>query len=168
MHEFIAVKYLEQTVYSLQLHLDNITDITTYSPNLKTIRLSEESAAMWKKHLERDDSKIVGKENIANHFFRGPFMVTTDSCHCSICADLFSGQLRSSLHCSVCSHYSNTFDVFCDLSLPIPKRGSAGEVSLRDCLDFFSQEEKLDKENSPVSNVQLVTLMISLQINMRA
>ncbi|XP_070825089.1 ubiquitin carboxyl-terminal hydrolase 21 [Chaetodon trifascialis] len=86
-------------------------------------RISEEAAAMWKKHLERDDSKIV---------------------------DLFSGQLRSSLHCSVCSHYSNTFDVFCDLSLPIPKRSSAGEVTLRECLDLFSQEEKLDKENSPM------------------
>ncbi|KAJ8259166.1 hypothetical protein COCON_G00181780 [Conger conger] len=36
-------------------------------------------------------------------------------------SDLFSGQLRSSLHCSICSHYSTTFDVFCDLSLPIPK-----------------------------------------------
>uniref|UniRef100_A0A3Q3ESL4 ubiquitinyl hydrolase 1 n=1 Tax=Labrus bergylta TaxID=56723 RepID=A0A3Q3ESL4_9LABR len=79
-------------------------------------RISEEAAAMWKKHLERDDSRIV----------------------------LFSGQLRSSLHCSVCSHYSNTFDVFCDLSLPIPK------VTLRQCLDLFSQEEKLDKENSPM------------------
>uniref|UniRef100_A0A671URI1 ubiquitinyl hydrolase 1 n=1 Tax=Sparus aurata TaxID=8175 RepID=A0A671URI1_SPAAU len=75
------------------------------------------------KHLERDDSRIV---------------------------DLFSGQLRSSLHCSVCSHYSNTFDVFCDLSLPIPKRSSGGEVTLRECLDLFSQEEKLDKENSPM------------------
>ncbi|XP_068452821.1 ubiquitin carboxyl-terminal hydrolase 21 [Clinocottus analis] len=83
-------------------------------------RISEEAAAMWKKHLERDDSKIV---------------------------DLFSGQLRSSLHCSVCSHYSNTFDVFCDLSLPIPKRSS---VTLRECLELFSQEEKLDKENSPM------------------
>uniref|UniRef100_A0A3Q4HUD0 ubiquitinyl hydrolase 1 n=1 Tax=Neolamprologus brichardi TaxID=32507 RepID=A0A3Q4HUD0_NEOBR len=78
--------------------------------------ISEEAAVMWKKHLERDDSIIV----------------------------LFSGQLRSSLHCSVCSHYSNTFDVFCDLSLPIPK------VTLRECLDLFSQEEKLDKENSPM------------------
>ncbi|TDH10510.1 hypothetical protein EPR50_G00075830 [Perca flavescens] len=85
-------------------------------------RISEEAAAMWKKHLERDDSRIV---------------------------DLFSGQLRSSLHCSVCSHYSNTFDVFCDLSLPIPKRSSAGQVTLRECLELFSQEEKLDKENSP-------------------
>uniref|UniRef100_A0A3B4ZH96 ubiquitinyl hydrolase 1 n=1 Tax=Stegastes partitus TaxID=144197 RepID=A0A3B4ZH96_9TELE len=65
-------------------------------------------------------------------------------------SDLFSGQLRSSLHCSVCSHYSNTFDVFCDLSLPIPKRSSGGEVTLRECLDLFSQEEKLDKENSPM------------------
>uniref|UniRef100_A0A3Q3X040 ubiquitinyl hydrolase 1 n=1 Tax=Mola mola TaxID=94237 RepID=A0A3Q3X040_MOLML len=79
--------------------------------------ISEEAAAMWKKHLERDDSRIV----------------------------LFSGQLRSSLQCSACSHYSNTFDVFCDLSLPIPKK-----VMLRDCLDLFSQEEKLDKENSPM------------------
>ncbi|XP_005808731.1 ubiquitin carboxyl-terminal hydrolase 21-like [Xiphophorus maculatus] len=86
-------------------------------------RISEEANAMWKKHLERDDSIIV---------------------------DLFSGQLRSSLHCSVCSHYSNTFDVFCDLSLPIPKRSSAGEVTLQECLDLFSQEEKLDKENSPM------------------
>ncbi|TRY96650.1 hypothetical protein DNTS_024264 [Danionella cerebrum] len=57
-------------------------------------RISEEAFAVWQRHLDRDDSKIV---------------------------DLFSGQLRSSLHCSVCSHYSNTFDVFCDLSLPIPK-----------------------------------------------
>uniref|UniRef100_A0A3Q3JR03 ubiquitinyl hydrolase 1 n=1 Tax=Monopterus albus TaxID=43700 RepID=A0A3Q3JR03_MONAL len=78
--------------------------------------LSEEASAMWKKHLDRDDSRIV----------------------------LFSGQLRSSLHCSMCSHYSNTFDVFCDLSLPIPK------VTLSECLDLFSQEEKLDKENSPM------------------
>ncbi|KAK5605802.1 hypothetical protein CRENBAI_005625 [Crenichthys baileyi] len=85
--------------------------------------ISEEANAMWKKHLERDDSIIV---------------------------DLFSGQLRSSLHCSVCSHYSNTFDVFCDLSLPIPKKSSRGEVSLQECLDLFSQEEKLDKENSPM------------------
>lgn len=74
-------------------------------------------------------------------------------------ADLFAGQLRSSLHCSVCSHYSNTFDVFCDLSLPIPKRGSIGEVTLRDCLDLFSQEEKLDKENSPVCSHRLWKIM---------
>uniref|UniRef100_A0A8C2Z212 ubiquitinyl hydrolase 1 n=1 Tax=Cyclopterus lumpus TaxID=8103 RepID=A0A8C2Z212_CYCLU len=84
------------------------------------------AAAMWKKHLERDDSRIVGEKN------------------------LFSGQLRSSLHCSVCSHYSNTFDVFCDLSLPIPKRSSVGAVTLRECLDLFSQEEELDKDNSPM------------------
>uniref|UniRef100_A0A669CYT7 ubiquitinyl hydrolase 1 n=1 Tax=Oreochromis niloticus TaxID=8128 RepID=A0A669CYT7_ORENI len=78
---------------------------TGKEPEQKFARISEEAAVMWKKHLERDDSIIV---------------------------DLFSGQLRSSLHCSVCSHYSNTFDVFCDLSLPIPKRSSSGEVTLRD------------------------------------
>ncbi|XP_030626137.1 ubiquitin carboxyl-terminal hydrolase 21 [Chanos chanos] len=94
-------------------------------PEYTRFRIEEEASAMWKKHLERDDSKIV---------------------------DLFSGQLRSSLHCSVCSHYSNTFDVFCDLSLPIPKvmSQSGSVVTLRECLDLFSQEEKLDEENSPL------------------
>ncbi|XP_066529105.1 ubiquitin carboxyl-terminal hydrolase 21 [Hoplias malabaricus] len=93
-------------------------------PAFNRFRLSEEASAMWKKHLDRDDSIIV---------------------------DLFSGQLRSSLHCSVCSHYSNTFDVFCDLSLPIPKRTeSRTTVTLRECLDLFSQEESLEKENSPM------------------
>uniref|UniRef100_A0A673LJR4 ubiquitinyl hydrolase 1 n=1 Tax=Sinocyclocheilus rhinocerous TaxID=307959 RepID=A0A673LJR4_9TELE len=82
-----------------------------------------EAFAMWQRHLDRDVSKIV---------------------------DLFSGQLRSSLHCSVCSHYSNTFDVFCDLSLPIPKSDYRRTVTLRECLDLFSQEEKLDQENSPM------------------
>ena len=55
----------------------------------------------------------------------------------------------------MCSHYSTTFDVFCDLSLPIPKRSTAGGVSLKECLDLFSQEEKLDKENAPVSVSEL-------------
>ncbi|XP_034167937.2 ubiquitin carboxyl-terminal hydrolase 21 isoform X2 [Pangasianodon hypophthalmus] len=83
-------------------------------------RISEEAAAMWKRHVDKDDSIIVG-------------------------------QLRSSLHCSVCSHYSNTFDVFCDLSLPIPKTcDSRAGVTLRECLDLFSHEEKLSKENSPM------------------
>ncbi|XP_064162535.1 ubiquitin carboxyl-terminal hydrolase 21 isoform X2 [Anguilla rostrata] len=87
------------------------------------IRMEEEADKMWARYLERDDSKIV---------------------------DLFSGQLRSSLHCSVCSHYSTTFDVFCDLSLPIPKSVSGGIVSLKDCLELFSQEENLDKEDAPM------------------
>uniref|UniRef100_A0A3P8YX40 ubiquitinyl hydrolase 1 n=1 Tax=Esox lucius TaxID=8010 RepID=A0A3P8YX40_ESOLU len=69
---------------------------------------------------------------------------------CLCVSDLFSGQLRSSLHCSVCSHYSTCFDVFGDLSLPIPKRSAGGGVSLRECLDLFSQEEKLDEDNAPM------------------
>ncbi|XP_051947736.1 LOW QUALITY PROTEIN: ubiquitin carboxyl-terminal hydrolase 21 [Xyrauchen texanus] len=94
-------------------------------PTCTRFRISEEAFAMWQRHLDRDDSKIV---------------------------DLFSGQLQlSSLHCSVCSHYSNTFDVFCDLSLPIPKKSNYGRiVTLRECLDLFSQEENLDKEKTPM------------------
>lgn len=107
----------------------------------------------------------------------------------SLVTDLFSGQLRSSLHCSVCSHYSNTFDVFCDLSLPIPKvthapsfrprlnqtrsphffvsllfqrSDSRAAVTLRGCLDLFSQEEKLEKENSPVCTELTLQLLCAV------
>ncbi|XP_066566091.1 ubiquitin carboxyl-terminal hydrolase 21 isoform X3 [Amia ocellicauda] len=88
------------------------------------LRVEERASLMWNRYLEKDDSKIV---------------------------DLFAGQLRSSLCCSTCGHQSTTFDVFCDLSLPIPKRSvSGGIVALKDCLDLFSQEEDLDSENTPM------------------
>ncbi|KAF4078174.1 hypothetical protein AMELA_G00196310 [Ameiurus melas] len=97
---------------------------TSPEPSYTRFSISEEAAAMWKRHVDKDDSIFV---------------------------DLFSGQLRSSLHCSVCSHYSNTFDVFCDLSLSIPKTSdSRAGITLRECLDLFSHEEKLSKENSPM------------------
>ncbi|XP_060054106.1 ubiquitin carboxyl-terminal hydrolase 21 isoform X2 [Erinaceus europaeus] len=58
--------------------------------------LSDDDRAnlMWKRYLEREDSKIV---------------------------DLFVGQLKSCLKCQACGYRSTTFEVFCDLSLPIPK-----------------------------------------------
>ncbi|XP_036290277.1 ubiquitin carboxyl-terminal hydrolase 21 isoform X5 [Pipistrellus kuhlii] len=85
---------------------------------------------MWKRYLEREDSKIV---------------------------DLFVGQLKSCLKCQACGYRSTTFEVFCDLSLPIPKKGFAGgKVSLRDCFNLFTKEEELESENAPVCGVQTV------------
>nr|XP_048308194.1 ubiquitin carboxyl-terminal hydrolase 21 isoform X2 [Myodes glareolus] len=88
--------------------------------------LSDDDRAnlMWKCYLEREDSKIV---------------------------DLFVGQLKSCLKCQACGYRSTTFEVFCDLSLPIPKKGFAGgKVSLRDCFSLFTKEEELESENAPV------------------
>uniref|UniRef100_A0A8C8VWW1 ubiquitinyl hydrolase 1 n=1 Tax=Peromyscus maniculatus bairdii TaxID=230844 RepID=A0A8C8VWW1_PERMB len=77
-----------------------------------------------RRYLEREDSKIV---------------------------DLFVGQLKSCLKCQACGYRSTTFEVFCDLSLPIPKKGFAGgKVSLRDCFSLFTKEEELESENAPV------------------
>ncbi|XP_073495365.1 ubiquitin carboxyl-terminal hydrolase 21 isoform X2 [Phyllobates terribilis] len=90
--------------------------------------LSDDDRAnqMWKKYLEREDSKVV---------------------------DLFVGQLKSCLKCQSCGYCSPTFEVFCDLSLPIPKKGlSGGKVSLLDCLTLFTKEEELNSENAPVCN----------------
>lgn len=84
----------------------------------------ERANQMWKRYLEREDSKVV---------------------------DLFVGQLKSCLKCQSCGHRSPTFEVFCDLSLPIPKKGfSGGKVSLLDCFGLFTKEEELNSENAPI------------------
>ncbi|KAM9294175.1 ubiquitin carboxyl-terminal hydrolase 21 [Gastrophryne carolinensis] len=84
----------------------------------------ERANQMWKRYLEREDSKVV---------------------------DLFVGQLKSCLKCQACGYRSPTFEVFCDLSLPIPKKGfSGGKVSLYDCFTLFTKEEELNSENAPI------------------
>ncbi|XP_076350362.1 ubiquitin carboxyl-terminal hydrolase 2-like [Tachypleus tridentatus] len=62
--------------------------------------------------------------------------------------DIFLGQLRSRLKCTVCGYSSVTFDPFWDLSISIPK-GSV-KVSLQQCLTLFTKEEILDAHEKPV------------------
>eukprot|EP00299_Pterocystis_sp_00344_P013891 c684_g1_i2.p1 GENE.c684_g1_i2~~c684_g1_i2.p1 ORF type:complete len:537 (+),score=104.39 c684_g1_i2:51-1613(+) len=54
---------------------------------------------------------------------------------------MFCGQLKSSVVCEKCRFVSTCFDVFWDLSLPIPARR---HVTLEECLGLFTQEEVLD------------------------
>ncbi|XP_068239056.1 ubiquitin carboxyl-terminal hydrolase 2-like isoform X2 [Palaemon carinicauda] len=84
--------------------------------------LNDNQKAMesWKRYLRYDDSKIV---------------------------DMFVGQLKSCLQCSVCGHSSVTFDPFWDLSLPIPSK--SGQVRLSQCLELFTKEEVLDGDERP-------------------
>ncbi|MPC09231.1 Ubiquitin carboxyl-terminal hydrolase 2 [Portunus trituberculatus] len=86
--------------------------------------LHQKAMESWKRYLRYDDSKVV---------------------------DMFVGQLKSCLQCSVCGHCSVTFDPFWDLSLPIPSK--SGQVRLSQCLDLFTKEEVLDGDERPVSRV---------------
>lgn len=81
---------------------------------------NQKAMESWKRYLRYDDSKIV---------------------------DMFVGQLKSCLQCSVCGHCSVTFDPFWDLSLPIPSK--SGQVRLAQCLDLFTKEEVLDGDERP-------------------
>lgn len=59
----------------------------------------------------------------------------------SIISDLFEGIFMSTLTCTFCQGPSNTFEVFNCLSLPIPP--DVGRCPLRDCLNHFSNPEKI-------------------------
>lgn len=67
-----------------------------------------------------------------------------------VIVDLFAGQLRSCVTCSKCGNTSRAFDVFWDLSLPLPRSGKLGssfgskQVPLTQCLDLYIAPEKLE------------------------
>ncbi|XP_044740737.1 ubiquitin carboxyl-terminal hydrolase 2-like isoform X2 [Chrysoperla carnea] len=77
---------------------------------------SQKSMEAWNRYLRIDDSNIV---------------------------DIFVGQLKSTLKCSVCGYCSVTFDPFWDLSLPI------GSGSITQCLENFTREEVMDGHEKP-------------------
>ncbi|XP_068615482.1 ubiquitin carboxyl-terminal hydrolase 2-like [Brachionichthys hirsutus] len=62
--------------------------------------------------------------------------------------DLFVGQLKSSVTCTVSGSRSTMFDPFWDLSIPVAQKNS-GEVTLKDCLRLFTKEDVLDGEEKP-------------------
>jgi len=121
-----AQEFLRYLLEGLHEDVNRVT--TRPKPILTEIEdsLSDSQKAMeaWKRYLRRDDSKIV---------------------------DIFVGQLKSTLRCTVCGHCSVTFDPFWDLSLPIPASERHGQVRLSQCFDLFTKEEVLDGDEKPVS-----------------
>ena len=60
-------------------------------------------------------------------------------------SDLFCGQLKSEVVCQVCKNSSRCFDVFWDLSLPIPETSKAKpQVSIESCLEAYTEEEVMN------------------------
>lgn len=60
--------------------------------------------------------------------------------------DLFQGQLVHILTCSKCHNSTYTFEVFLDLSLPIPvtNRGRSTGCSLQQCFEEFTSEKAIE------------------------
>ncbi|XP_022109371.1 ubiquitin carboxyl-terminal hydrolase 2-like isoform X2 [Acanthaster planci] len=79
----------------------------------------------------------------------------------SIFSRLFVGQLKSTLECQTCRNRSVTFDIFWDISLPVPEvksyqRRASWErdnqsvkhsFDIKDCLNKFTEAEVLDGDN---------------------
>ncbi|XP_054714198.1 ubiquitin carboxyl-terminal hydrolase 2-like isoform X2 [Uloborus diversus] len=110
--------------YLLQGLHDDINRVK-YKNNTRrqNFKASDESSS-WRSYRECDDSLIV---------------------------DLFAGQLKSTLKCTVCNNESITYDPFWDLSLPIPEVSRS--TSLRQCFQLFSSPEILDGPNKPLCEV---------------
>ncbi|KAG7195028.1 uncharacterized protein KQ657_004141 [Scheffersomyces spartinae] len=67
-----------------------------------------------------------------------------EDCKC-ITHTTFHGELQSSIRCTSCDSVTTTIDPMIDVSLEIKKsKNSKDTISLYDCLDLFTQEERLD------------------------
>ncbi|CAF1285748.1 unnamed protein product [Adineta steineri] len=62
--------------------------------------------------------------------------------------DIFAGQLKSTLECSHCQYQSITFDMFWDLSIPLPRSKSSSSV--QECIQLFMSKEELDGDEKPM------------------
>ncbi|UJR38137.1 hypothetical protein I4U23_030816 [Adineta vaga] len=62
--------------------------------------------------------------------------------------DIFAGQLKSTLECSYCQYQSITFDMFWDLSIPLPRNKSS--TTLQECFQLFMSREELDGDEKPM------------------
>ncbi|XP_013790098.1 ubiquitin carboxyl-terminal hydrolase 2-like, partial [Limulus polyphemus] len=112
--------------YLLQGLHEDVNRVRTKLPPIRTdidetLSEYEKSTEAFGRYLRNDNSKII---------------------------DIFLGQLRSRLQCTVCGHSSVTFDPFWDLSISIPKGSS--KVSLQQCLSLFTKEEILEAHEKPV------------------
>ncbi|KAM5246684.1 ubiquitin carboxyl-terminal hydrolase 2 isoform 1-T1 [Ctenodactylus gundi] len=117
-----AQEFLRFLLDGLHNEVNRVTVRPKANPeNLDHLPDDEKGRQMWRKYLEREDSRI---------------------------GDLFVGQLKSSLTCTECGYCSTVFDPFWDLSLPIAKRGYP-EVTLMDCMRLFTKEDVLDGDEKP-------------------
>ncbi|XP_006739777.1 ubiquitin carboxyl-terminal hydrolase 2 isoform X1 [Leptonychotes weddellii] len=117
-----AQEFLRFLLDGLHNEVNRVTVRPKSNPeNLDHLPDDEKGRQMWRKYLEREDSRI---------------------------GDLFVGQLKSSLTCMDCGYCSTVFDPFWDLSLPIAKRGYP-EVTLMDCMRLFTKEDVLDGDEKP-------------------
>ena len=57
----------------------------------------------------------------------------------SLVDDVFGGQLQSTVTCTRCQRSSHCFDPFLDLSIPIPKKRTGGDVDIHDCFQYFTE-----------------------------
>ena len=74
-------------------------------------------------------------------------------CNDSQINDIFCGQLKSTVTCSVCDQISVTFDPFTHLTIPLPKKNGVGgsmlsvPTSLDQCLEKFTEAELLGEDD---------------------
>ncbi|KAK7601321.1 hypothetical protein V9T40_008762 [Parthenolecanium corni] len=97
------------------------------------------------KFLPEINDKLPDNSQASEHWKR--YLMSENS----YILDLFGGQLKSTLQCLVCGNKSVTFEIFWDLSLPLPSSCSSysSSVSIGDILRNFTQEEILDNREKP-------------------
>ncbi len=96
------------------------------------------------KNLPEVNDKLPDNSQASEHWKR--YLMSENS----YILDLFGGQLKSTLQCLVCGNKSVTFEIFWDLSLPLPSYSSYNSnVSITDILRNFTQEEILDYREKP-------------------
>jgi len=123
-HQQDAQEFLRFFIEGVHDDLNSVKRKPVYSsiPDDSFLSDRKKSELFWERYLSREKSMIQ---------------------------DIFVGQLKSTLTCTVCEHRSVTYDPFWDLSLPIPTRTKMEDINITRCFRAFTQDEVLDGDEKP-------------------
>ncbi|PNF42973.1 hypothetical protein B7P43_G11111 [Cryptotermes secundus] len=94
-----------------------------------------------KRNIRKFSERETGDENLSADQAWGNFQMYNES----IIKFLFYGQQKSTVRCCKCGKESVTYEVFSDLSLPLPN--SSEECSLAECINLYLRGEEISGWN---------------------
>jgi ubiquitin C-terminal hydrolase len=172
--KFLTEDAIKSTVSFELFRLFNASmnnDDTTITPTSFKQTIGKKND-MWNEHNHQDSQEFLNflistmEEEIGTSVEFIPKITNTKSCYLNIIAtmewqkfqkkeysplkEIFNGMTYFETRCSCCSNLSRTFEPFPTLQIAIPvdlKKDSLKDFTLDECLDHYSKEEQLDKDN---------------------
>ena len=144
----IQEELAEKKIVKFKTHKTSVEHFLAFKNDITSKIQSSPDKSMKEKLLNfyLQKKKEMPDESLIIEAFRE--MQTYYSHAYSRISEIFSGFLYSRMECPECNFFSNKFDPFLHIALPLPKKTSMfQQLTIDDCMTEFCKQEVLDENN---------------------